>query len=114
MSDDLGKVIAKAVAKFLGTMIGVVVLLIGLVAVFALLHGFVLMKLWGWFIVPTFKLPPLSIAPAIGLGLVVGILVTRYPNKKMDEQEKTLQNMLVAFLIPIITLMMGYIVHLFM
>jgi len=36
--------------------------------------GYVASHLWLWFVVPVFGLPPLSIATAAGLGLVVQVL----------------------------------------
>lgn len=44
----------------------------------ALWGGYVLMKLWGWFIVTTFTgAPQLNLAEAIGLDLVVSMLTLR-------------------------------------
>lgn len=37
-------------------------------------NGWALATLWGWFIVPTFGLPSLSIPVAIGICLIVGFL----------------------------------------
>lgn len=36
--------------------------------------GYVLSVVWGWFAVPLFHLPPLSIPAAIGVSLVIGFL----------------------------------------
>ena len=41
----------------------------------SLVKGFVLSKLWSWFVVPTFHIATLSIATAIGIGLIVTMLV---------------------------------------
>lgn len=53
-------------------------LLIGAVlalTIVTILKGFVLMKLWGWFVVTLFHdVPPLGLVQAIGLALVVGHL----------------------------------------
>lgn len=50
-----------------------------LATVFAIWEGFVLSCLWGWFIVPVFKLPELALIPASGITLVVGMM-TRTDN----------------------------------
>lgn len=39
-----------------------------------ILRGVVIWKLWDWFMVPNFHLPPLRIALAIGLGLLVSYM----------------------------------------
>lgn len=64
----------------LGSIVGV-----GLLMVFsAIFNGYALSVLWGWFIVPTFGLPALAVAPAIGVALVVSYLTHQElkPNKK--------------------------------
>jgi hypothetical protein len=43
-------------------------------AVTAVLNGFALTVLWGWFIIPLFAAPALTTAQAIGLGLVVNFI----------------------------------------
>ena len=43
-----------------------------------LLNGLALKMLWGWFMVPTFGLPTLSLAQAIGVGIMVGFLTHQY------------------------------------
>lgn len=84
-----------------------------------LLRGWVLSVLWGWFIVPTFNLPALAIAPAIGLSLVVGFL-TR-PATDDDERskhrsmgERLAHAIALAIAGPLMALAMGWVVHLFM
>lgn len=41
----------------------------------AILRGFVLMMLWGWYVVPLFHLPSLTIAYAYGLGLLASYAI---------------------------------------
>ena len=92
---------------------------IGFIAVSFLnyiLNGFALTVLWGWFIVPVFGLPVLAIVPAIGLVLVVGFLTHRV-TKKSDS--KSTSDMLVEALIasllnPLVFLLIGWIVTLFL
>lgn len=54
--------------------------LIGLIMAFVYLifttalNGFVLSKLWFWFMVPAFGLPPLHIAYALGMSLIIALL----------------------------------------
>lgn len=98
----IGSVVATVVALVLGAIIG----------------GFVLTKLWVWFMIPIFDLNPLSIVEAIGLTFVVG-----YMTKNPTETNKTLEGsfskeLLKAFLQTLLTaggfLFIGWIIQLFM
>ena len=85
-----------------------------LIALSSLYHGFVLTKLWGWFVVPTFSLPLLSLPAAIGLSLIVGLLAKGYGSKVLDESDSLSKLMLKVTLMvawgPSLALLMGYIV----
>lgn len=93
----------------LGVVIGLV--LIPLIAMF---QGWVLTVLWGWFVVPTFRAPELSIAVAIGLTLIVDM----FKGYDIKTQEKSTNDKLVeaiaTIIVPLVFLFLGWIVHLFM
>lgn len=78
-----------------------------------LYSGFVLSVLWGWFVVPVFHLPALTIPVAIGLGLIVGLLTQKIPT---DEELKA-SSIINVFLYPLINgtilLVAGYVAHMF-
>lgn len=78
-----------------------------------ILSGFVLKQLWGWFVVPTFGLPELSIPIALGLSLTVTMLTGAPENKPKDEQEEWWEPLLRLIAKPVIFLVYGFIVHLF-
>src|SRR3990167_996277 len=82
-----------------------------------ILNGLVLVKLWTWFIVPTLGLAPLTLAPALGIGMVVGFLTHQYvPDNKNDgrtQNERWIDAMAHTFIYPLISLGVGYIIHLF-
>jgi hypothetical protein len=86
----------------------------------SLLRGWALSVLWGWFVVPFFHLPPLSIVLAIGLGLVVGMFKgntnTDIYNKETNKTDwtKTLTLCAGIFLSPLLSVGIGYIVKMFM
>lgn len=83
----------------------------------AILQGWVLTVLWSWFVVPTFDLPELSIAVAIGLSLIVGMFRGYNTTTTKDENEETstkVAKVVVLFFGPLFVLFMGWIVHLFM
>lgn len=76
-------------------------------------RGFVLSKLWLWFIIPTFNLPELRIIPAIGLSLLVSLL-TLQPNFKDSEEENySLKIFFYGIFASGFALLIGYVWHLF-
>lgn len=80
-------------------------------------NGFVLSVLWGWFVVPLFEVPSLSIAQAIGFSMTVSFLTYHYHDSGKKEEESFIKRItyliLLAIVRPIIVLTIGYIVHLF-
>lgn len=79
-------------------------------------NGYVLSVLWGWFIVPSFGFPTLSVGYAIGVASVVGYLTHQY--QKQDETADStdiLLKMLLYFLLkPTFALIFGWIITLFL
>ena len=100
--------------KIIGSIVATVVALV----LGAIMGGFVLSKLWVWFMVPIFDLNPLRIVEAIGLTFIVG-----YMTKNPVESGKTLEGsfleeLLIAFLQTLVMavgfLFIGWIIQLFM
>jgi hypothetical protein len=80
-------------------------------------HGFVLTKLWSWFVVPVFSAPHLSIPAAIGLCLIVGFMSK--DNDSSNHEKKPLWEVifdatLKAAIVPSLSLLTGYIVSHYM
>jgi len=103
----------------------VVVVVVGGIAI---LNGFVLSTLWGWFVVATFSdVPSLSLTAAIGIGLMIrwltggitlkvrwltgGITLKVQVDENKKKQWKPLFGM---YLAPIVVLGTGWIVNYFM
>lgn len=82
----------------------------------AILQGWVLTVLWSWFVVPTFGLPELSIAVAIGLSLIVGMFKGYSTTRKSEDLETSekVGQVIVMIFGPFFVLFLGWIVHLFM
>ncbi len=76
-----------------------------------LLNGVALKFLWSWFMVPTFGLPVISLVQAIGIGIIIGFMTQQYVPKDKDE---VMETALYEIVIPIFTLAVGWIIHLFM
>lgn len=52
----------------------------------AMLSGYVLSVLWGWFIVPVFHLPQIGIVTGSGISIVVNMLIhSATPEREYDE-----------------------------
>jgi len=97
----------------LGAIVGVPLL----IALSAIFNGYVLKVLWGWFIIPIFHLPQLSIPSAIGIALVVGYLTKQTNDCKEKERtggERISRAILEAVLRPSFALFFGWIVQKFM
>lgn len=78
----------------------------------AVVRGFVLQKLWLWFIVVQFNQQPLTIPVALGIATLVGLL-THQDNSKETKQD-TVYLVVVSITIPLFALFFGWIYTLFM
>jgi hypothetical protein len=82
----------------------------------AIIVGFVFAKLWLWFIVVKFNLPPLTLLEALGIIVLVGYIRAEY--KKQDEREDLWNSLLTHFLFVVIisamTLLGGWCIKLLM
>lgn len=88
-----------------------------LVPISSIWRGYVLTVLWEWFVVPTFGLHPLAIAPAIGLSLVVSYLTHQSDAAKTpdgDFADRMARACAYAFLLPLVVLGIGWVVQKFM
>lgn len=91
-------------------------LIVALVAVSAILRGFVLTQLWTWFVLTTFPgTPVLSIPVAIGLAATVGMLSgTSYSSSGSANDEerrsKAVNSAVSIVLTPLLALIFGWIV----
>jgi len=97
--------------------IGWIALVVPLVAILLttrfVIYGFVLMKLWGWFLVPI-GLNPIGYGIAVGLVVLLGLL--HKPDeitKKKEPGESFLYITTVLILEPLTALVFGYAVYLF-
>lgn len=96
--------------------IGAIALLVGVIVVTALMSGWALSVLWGWFIVPVFELPQLTLIQAIGVGMVVSFL-TRSSWKKEEKKETSeaiIEAVVTAIGLPLISVGFGWVVMWFM
>jgi len=93
--------------------IGIVVGFIALVVLETVIRGLVLVKLWAWFITPTFGLPLLTVPVALGVALIAGFLTNSNTQYK-DHETDWGANVVAAILGPLLALFFGWIYTLFM
>jgi predicted phage tail protein len=80
-------------------------------------NGYVFSVMWGWFVVPAFHLPQVSVAVAIGISMIVGMLTHHLSQdqekKKSDTTDAMISSFSWSFLYPLLMLAAGYVAHLF-
>jgi hypothetical protein len=97
--------------------VGFIVGVLGLLAISAMWKGYVLTVLWGWFVVPTFGLPVLALAQAIGMSLVVSFLTHQSDATKEQKgswSQRFAKSVAYALLMPALVLGIGAVVRQFM
>jgi hypothetical protein len=90
-----------------------ILITIPIVAVSLLWDGFVTMKLWEWFVLRTFdSAPPLHLASAIGLSILVGFVARSYVSLQQTDSMKAVKYaMSYMFVAPTLTLFGAWIVQ---
>jgi len=95
------------------TAIGGIVGVLALLTIASIWKGYVLTVLWGWFVVPTFGLPALALAPAIGLAMVVSFLTYQHTaSQEPDPDVSTRMAKAIAhtLVMPALVLGIGWVV----
>jgi len=97
--------------------IGYAVTLVIIIFINSIWSGYVLSKLWAWFVVTTFSLPEISIATAIGLALIIGYLTKG--EEKVDTENKEFGELFLeatfkGLMKPTISLGIGWVITLFL
>ena len=93
--------------------IGGLLALVALVVVGSLMNGWALSTLWGWFIVPLFGVPSLTIAQAIGVAITVSTFKTtsiKSPDKDEDSFTLFAKSFLLVITTPLMSVGLGRIV----
>ena len=81
-----------------------------------IVSGFVVLKLWAWFIVPIFEAQPLRLVEAIGLMFFINYLKAKY-DKEADKDkfwEQFATNFASVIIYAGFALLAGWVVSLFM
>lgn len=91
--------------------------LVAMMPLSMIMSGFVLLKLWRWFVTPAFSgVPQISLATAIGISLIVRYLTLHITPEEKGKSVGDLMYRAVGrmFLFPLFVLLIGYVVSLFM
>ena len=97
-------------------------LIVASVAGGAIINGFVLRVMWGWFIVPVFHLPLPTLVQAMGLCLIVNFMFRfshNPPRPRKPDEKKPSRNEVVGRSIghaigtPLMVLLFGWVLHRF-
>lgn len=80
----------------------------------AIISGFALMKLWGWFVAYAFQVKELGMIEAVGLAFVINYLRTKQFNNGGGDVTEELTEKFIKYLIYIaLTLGVGWFITLF-
>lgn len=95
--------------------IGLITVSLAVYSYTAIMNGWALTKLWGWFVVNQFKLAPLSIPAAIGLALLVRFLTIHFDDKKDEKSwaDKLIYGFCLGTIWPLMVVLIGFIVSKF-
>lgn len=91
---------------------GVIVFLAAIISFFAILNGYVLYKMWEWYVVPLFHLRDLTLIQAIALAFVIGAVFSKtsqYVPKKQQDSAYNQHIFAIALLGPLLSLAIGWI-----
>ena len=106
---------SKNVLQTFGIVLGGALLGIAVIVHAVVAYGFVLSKVWSWFVVPALGVPALGVGAAIGVAFVVNVLLSNIKNAIATKQEgpkKSPGDVLAGVLLdPWITLLVGYVLH---
>jgi hypothetical protein len=103
---------AAGVVVGIGAVIAGIVGIVAMQAAVALWEAFVLLRLWAWFVVPTFGVPTLTYPIAVGIAATVSLLTLRTVRYKGHEVD-LVAAWSSAFVIPALILAIGWTARLF-
>lgn len=81
-----------------------------------LISGFVFQTLWGWFIVPTFTMQPMTLIQAIGISFFISYIKRNLDKENDDEfsMEFVVKGLVISVVMALLILGLGWIITLFM
>jgi hypothetical protein len=74
----------------------------------ALLRGWVIALLWGWYVADYFDLSPLTVVEAVGLGVLASVFLSRPPTEE-EKERGVAEDILYAAMFPLLALLFGWL-----
>ncbi len=108
---------SKAGYTILGVFLAILVMtpMIALLAAYSVFaYGYVAVKLWAWFIIPFFGVKALTLLQAAGIMLLVRHFTYVPKTDKTETDDDSIvvwSKAIIAFALPWLTLLLGYIIH---
>jgi membrane protein CcdC involved in cytochrome C biogenesis len=95
--------------------LGIILLIAVVLCGHLLFVGYILSKLWLWFIMPVFHLPELSLGYAMGLGLIFDLILIGVSNQtdasNLNSNQLTSRALNLMFARPLSILFIGWLIH---
>ncbi len=87
--------------------------MIGFGLAISMVDGYVLSRLWSYFVVPYFQAPPMPPGIAIGLGLLWALMRKKAPDKETSEKtpKQIINDQFVSLAVTMIFWLEGYVVY---
>lgn len=85
--------------------VGAILVFVAIMAANIALDAFVLVKLWAWFVAPTFGIPLLSMKVAAGISTIAALLT----HQSMPQRE-TKKILAYHIIVPLMALLTGFII----
>ena len=96
--------------------LSIVAISVALTPLLSITEGFVLFKLWAWFMVPLLSLPALNLGGCIGVGAVISFVTYQYNSSSNQGNEDLIvdlvQNVTNSLVRSIVFLVFGSVLHL--
>jgi len=75
-----------------------------------ILNGYILSILWKWFVMPIFNVSELTTPQAIGIAMTANFLSKSKNYNSTNDKKITMTDLVLLYLLPILTLVTGWIV----
>lgn len=93
------------------TCVGAIVMFLLALTVYPFLYGWALSVLWGWFVVPVFGAPQITVWYAYGLTLVAAMITGQTARVNGENKKAEWSTVIATMLSPLVIVFIGWIIH---
>lgn len=79
-----------------------------------ILRGYTLSIMWGWFVVTTFAIAPISVPAAIGINILAALFTKTHVRASTEREDAVMYSLVYSMLWSMTALAVGYVVTKFM